>query len=599
MKIFSLNTRKIYDIETRSSGENNMPCPECSDDRKKKNAKPFSFNVSKGAGYCNHCESRFVEHKPYEKVEYIKPKFDSSFLDLRPEWEKHFLSKRAISATTLKKMKVSEKLVRMPQTQKEEQVVCYPYFRQDSCVNVKYRGSNKSFKLESGAELCWYNYDALYKHTEIIVVEGEIDCLSFIEEGFDNCISVPNGANIGKMEYFDNSIDDLDKITKFIICTDNDEKGILLKNELVRRLGFERCFLCNLKQYKDSNEYLLGEGRGSLKEVIDTAKVPLIEGVFFAEQFNAPLDHLFENGLQKGKTLGYEQLDSLITWETQRFAVVTGTPGSGKSEFVDFVSLILNLKYNWKVAIFSPENFPIINHIAKLSEKVVSKKFGKKYMSYEEYYTARDYINENFYWVNPSENTQLDTVLERFKYFVKAKGVKVVIIDPFNTIENEVKYNEQGKLLQKMVKFARANDVLFFLVAHPKKLEKSKDGVYPMPTMYDIAGSSDFWNMADYGISLRREVDIETKANLNCGKLSIQKVKFKHLGEQGIWDWDYNYISGRYSTINTKFDLRCWIEVEASEQLKEEEQSFPSATELIQGFESEVPKVLDINKIEF
>ncbi|RDF61982.1 hypothetical protein DV997_21150, partial [Acinetobacter baumannii] len=78
----------------------------------------------------------------------------------------------------------------------------------------------------------------------------------------------------------------------------------------------------------------------------------------------------------------------------------------------------------------------------------------------------------------------------------------------------------------------RDSDVLFFLVAHPKKLEKNKAEEYPMPTMYDIAGSSDFWNMADYGISLRRDVDFDTKANLNNGKLAVQKVKFKHLGTQ-------------------------------------------------------------------
>jgi twinkle protein len=591
VKIFSLNTKKIYDIDLRSSGENAMPCPECSQDRKKKNAKSFSFNAKTNVGYCNHCEGRFVEHKPFQKAEYIKPVFDNTFIDLRPEWIKNFLGKRSISETTLKKMRISEKVVKMPQSDKVESVVCYPYFRGESCVNIKYRGSNKSFKLESGAELCWYNYDALYNHKEIIIVEGEIDCLSFIEEGFNNCISVPNGANVGKMEYFDNSVQDLEKIEKFFICTDNDEKGIILKEELVRRIGFERCVLCNLKQYKDSNEYLLGEGRGSLVEVINTAKMPKIEGVNYVEEFYAELDHLFENGLQKGKTLGFNELDELITWESKRFCIVTGTPSSGKSEFVDFVTAILNLKYGWKVCYFSPENFPIKNHVAKISEKIVGQRFGKEFMSYENYYGSREYINDNFFWVDPSESSDLDSILNRFKYFIKSKGVKIVVLDPFNTIENEVKYNEQGKLLQKMVKFARANDVLFFLVAHPKKLEKNKEGEYPIPTMYDIAGSSDFWNMADYGISLRREVNPDTKANLNNGKMSIQKVKFKHLGVQGIWEWEYNFVNGRYISNGKNHDNRCWIEVEGEEQ--------HTQIDTISMFESKVPKSLDSNEIKF
>lgn len=595
MKIYSLNTKKIYDIDLRSSGENAMPCPECSQDRKKKNAKPFSFNAKTNVGYCNHCEGRFVEHKPFEKIDYIKPVFDNTFLDLRPEWIKNFLAKRSISERTLKKMRISEKLVWMPQSQKKESVVCYPYFRGDSAVNIKYRGSNKSFKLESGAELCWYNYDALYKHSEIIIVEGEIDCLSFIEEGFDNCISVPNGANIGKMEYFDNSFEDLKKINKFIICTDNDEKGILLRDDLVRRLGFENCVICNLKQYKDANEFLLGEGRDSLKGIISTAKTPKIEGIFSIDDFQVDLDLLFKNGLQKGKTIGYEFVDDFVSWETKRFAIVTGIPSSGKSEFVDFIVTMLNLRYQWKAAYFTPENFPVSNHVSKLIEKVIGKKFGEKHMSYEEYYTAKGYIGENFFWTNPSENSELDTILLRFKYFVKAKGVKIVVIDPFNTIENEVKYNEQGKLLQKMVKFARENDVLFFLVAHPKKLEKSKDGSYPIATMYDIAGSSDFWNMADYGISIRRDVDVENGSNMNQGKVSIQKVKFKHLGGQGIGLWKYNFVNGRYEDMGSNWDNKCWVFEDIEEQVH-------TPINNIEVFESKVsaaPKQLSIEEINF
>lgn len=119
MKIYSLNTKQIYEITLPKGGENAMPCPECSHSRKKQNAKSFSFNASINAGYCQHCEGRFVEHKPFEKTDYIKPIWDDSFVDLRHEWIKSFLAKRCISEKTLKKMKISEKSVWMPQTQKK------------------------------------------------------------------------------------------------------------------------------------------------------------------------------------------------------------------------------------------------------------------------------------------------------------------------------------------------------------------------------------------------------------------------------------------------------------------------------------------------
>ena len=556
MKITSITTKKVYDLELSKSGENQMPCPECSQDRKKKTQKCFSFNVAKGAGYCNHCEARFVEFKPYEKIEYVRPKWEN-FTDLSDDMAKKFEEKRRIGQTTLRKMRISTKKIWMPQTQTEENVICFPFFVGDDLVNVKYRGSNKSFKLESGAELIWYNYNALFNHKEIIITEGEIDCLSFIQEGFNNCISVPNGASIGKMEYFDSSIDVLDRIEKFYIAVDNDEKGILLRDELIRRLGADRCYVCTFKEYKDGNDYLIANGYGSLSEVLTNAKQPTIEGVYDVADFTDDLLALFNDGLKRGLITGFRPLDDLVSWETKRLAIWTGTPGSGKSEFIDEVNVRLNIAHGWKVAYWSPENFPMTYHYAKIYEKVIGRQFKKDKSSEDEYWLAWEYIKSNFFWINPESNTSLENIIAKFKLLVKTKGVKVCVLDPFNKIENEVEYSKQGKLLDQIINFARQYDVLFHLVAHPRKLTKDKDGTYPMPTLYDIAGSSDFWNKADYGIAIRREQDAETKAFVNEGYTSVQKVKFKHLGEQGVFEWKYNLVNGRYEEkfkIPSQFD---------------------------------------------
>ena len=70
--IISLSTRQIYEIEANKNGENQMPCPECSQNRRKKHIKCFSYNAEKEVGYCNHCETRFVKHNPHEEKQYIK-----------------------------------------------------------------------------------------------------------------------------------------------------------------------------------------------------------------------------------------------------------------------------------------------------------------------------------------------------------------------------------------------------------------------------------------------------------------------------------------------------------------------------------------------
>ena len=561
MKILSINTKKVYELEFSKSGENQMPCPECSEHRKKKHVKCFSYNVSSAVGYCNHCEARFVEYKPFEKVSYVRPKWEN-FTELSELIAKSFEDKRKIGQFAVNKMKVSSKRIFMPQSGKEEDVIAFPYFKNDELINVKYRGANKSFKLESGAELIWYNYDALLTNKEIIITEGEIDTLSFIQDGYENCISVPNGASVGKMDYFDSSIDLLMKVEKFYIAVDNDEKGILLRDELIRRLGAEKCFICSFKEFKDANEYLCHNGYNSLPECLKSAKQPRIEGVYETHDFLPDIQALFENGLVPGLTVGFESLDKLITWETKRLAIWSGTPSSGKSEFVDYVNIKMNLMYNYKVAYWSPENFPMQYHYAKLFEKIYGKKFKKENVPDEDFWQVYEYIKNNYFWVNPENDFSLENIIEKFKYLVRTKGVKICVLDPFNKIENDVEYSKQGKLLDKMIDFAKKYDVLFHLVAHPKKLQKDKDGTYPMPTMYDISGSSDFYAKCDYGIILKREQNVEDKAFLNEGIVSIQKVKYKHLGEQGVARWKYNFTNGRYEeqlTANFNYDNSNWV----------------------------------------
>ena len=50
---------------------------------------------------------------------------------------------------------------------------------------------------------------------------------------------------------------------------------------------------------------------------------------------------------------------------------------SGKSEFVDYIVTKLNIKHGWKAAFFTPENYPLKFHYAKLFEKMIGKKFSQ------------------------------------------------------------------------------------------------------------------------------------------------------------------------------------------------------------------------------
>lgn len=572
--IISLSTRQIYEIEATKNGENQMPCPECSQNRRKKHIKCFSYNIEKEVGYCNHCETRFVKHNPHEEKQYVKPSLEwQNFTKLSENAVKYFES-RKISQKTLLSMNIGEKKEYIPQLEKEANCIFFPYFRNGELINTKFRDARKNFKLISGAELIWFNFDCIQKcideKGELVIVEGEFDALSVIQSGHEFVVSVPNGANIGKMEYFDSSFDLLNKVETFIIAVDNDLKGIELKNELIRRLGFEKCKIANFKEFKDANEYLVSKDRESLLNELKNAKILKAQDVYEVADFENELDAYFENGLPQGKTIDIPELDEKIRWLTGHYATVTGSPTSGKSEFIDFICAKLNLLHQWKIGYYSPESAPLAVHFSKVFSKFSGFKFGKKYNHSEsDRYAVQDYINENYFWVNPVDDINLDDILAKFEYLVRAKGVKVFVIDPFNRIETDQDYLHDKllyikKTLKKIISFVKKNDCLLFLIAHPTKLQKTKEGKFPMASMYDISGSADFFNMTSYGIAVRREQHDKTLEFLSYGQVAISKAKFNEtMGSTGVWEFRYNINNGRYITDDknksVEFDNSNWI----------------------------------------
>ena len=431
MKIISLNTKQIYNIELPHSGENAMPCPDCSKNRKKTKAKSFSFNRDKKKGFCQHCQTSFIEYdSTFQKKEYKRPEWKNT-TNLTDGAVKYFES-RGIDQTTLRKMKIYSDKEFMPQTEKEEGVICFPYFLDETLINVKYRTKNKLFKLFKDGELIFYNINCLNKFDSVIITEGEIDCLSYIQAGYDNCISVPNGAGGKNMEYLDNYIDLFDKISTIYLSCDNDIKGYELRNELLRRLGQEKCKIITLDDCKDANEFIIKYGTPELKLRVENSKYLPIEGIIDVNDNYDDCHNLFINGMEKGKGIGVEEIDNIFTVEEGRVIVVTGIPGDGKSEMVDeFVTKLLIL-HGWKAGYYSPENYPFKYHFSKLSSKIIGKSFDAKFMSKAEFEASHKFINENFYFVYPENDVTLENIISKAIYLVKRFGIKQFIFDPWN-----------------------------------------------------------------------------------------------------------------------------------------------------------------------
>ena len=581
-----------YNIEIpygRTGGQVKTYCPQCRDRRTHKNDRSLSCDLSTGMFHCHYCgwsgcvadnnkdDWKFRNPQPMRnhRKEYAKPNKvgNSTLSDKLLAW----FECRGITEPTLSAMKITEGLEWMPQKNKEINTVQFNYYRNGELINTKFRTGDKCFKLVSGAELLPYNIDSIKGQTECIITEGEMDALSFIEAGFTSVVSVPNGAN-ANLSYLDDYIDDYfeDKETIYI-AVDTDSKGVELRDELMRRLGAERCRVLTYgDDCKDANEHLLKFGKASLIECLKSAPETKLEGVFSVSDFETSLDALFENGMQKGLVIGHENFDKYCSFETKRLCIVTGIPGSGKSEFIDEIAERLNMRYQWRFAYFSPENAPLAYHASKLIEKLTGKKFDKKHLNPGEYRQVKEHLEKDFFFISPASDFKLDTILDKAKSLVRRKGIKALVIDPYNRLESQATGRMSETLyisetLDKLTAFAQRYDLMIILMAHPTKLPKNKDGKIEAPTLYDISGSANFFNKADFGIVVHRDRDN------NIVEVHIQKVKFRHLGEPGLALFKYNINNGRYVPYNGGFaidwDNSNHLHEESKRQAEEMEES--------------------------
>lgn len=240
------------------------------------------------------------------------------------------------------------------------------------------------------------------------------------------------------------------------------------------------------------------------------------------------------------------RLDDYIKLAKGYFMVVTGYPSSGKSEVVDAILMNMALLYGWKTIFYSPENWPISTHVIKHIERYVGKEI--EHASKSEIETGIDFCNEHFTWI-ANDNPTIDEVLSLIESDRLPKQ-DVLVIDPWNGLNHDYTQERMShryleKTLSKISSFARRNNILVIIVAHPKNPQRTKEGIYLPPTLYEISDGAMWRNKCDYGVVVHRE-DLTS----NETTIYIQKIKQKWMGQCGVTTLEYHLESGRYKGDN-------------------------------------------------
>lgn len=437
--------------------------------------------------------------------------------------------------------------------------VAIPYFVNGVVVNHKYRrifkaDNDRNFEQDGGAQKCFWNQDVLtdesLKDEPLIVTEGEFDAFSAIQAGYIRTVSVPDGAPAqsqeeggAKYSYVDDALGLLRDVKEIVLCADGDGPGSALLNDLSHRLGRARCkWVKYPKGCKDLNDALREYGQKGVQETIRRADFIKVDGVYRMSELppippKTPHDP------------GIPGLEGHYKLRKGDLAVVTGIPSHGKTTLVNAMCCRLAELHGWRTVWASFEQEPQTDH-----RRALRTFFNRKLeveQSEEERDQADQWIDRYFSFVVPSEDddVSLEWAEERLVAAIIQHGADVAVIDPWNEMDhdrppNMTETEYTGFAIKRFKKIARKYQVHLIVVAHPAKMRKNEDGTYPVPSLYDISGSANWYNKPDVGLVVHRYQDHQLAR--------VAKSRYhEQIGKPGDVKLVFSMNTGRYDRYET------------------------------------------------
>jgi len=467
-----------------------------------------------------------------------------------------FLATRGISKQTADNAQLFSEEKYFARLGKTSDSIAFPYYKGGKLVAAKYRSiESKDFTQSGGGAQDFFNIDSIDPSKPIVIVEGEIDALTLIEAGVENVLSVPSGA---PMKVVDGKVDAsedrkfafvwsaheiLKNAPYVVIATDTDSAGQALAEELARRIGKDKCRVAKF-EYKDLNEAFLDKGADLVREIIAKAEPYPVAGLSQASKFEERLNDLWGRGTGKGSSTGYSNVDQIYTVAQGQLTIVTGYPSSGKSNFIDQLMVNLGQAHDWKFAVCSFENQPEV-HISRLMELKTGRRFfeGTHRMTEEDRTESFKWVNDHFIFLDSEtvEPSTIEHILERAAVAVARLGIRGLVIDPYNYIDNKSNTSETefiSSMLTRVQAFAKMYGVHVWFIAHPAKFTRSNMDL-PRPDGMSISGSMAWWAKADCGLTVHR-----TKTN--DVEIAVWKCRYRWVGTNGETKLGYNKVTGSY-----------------------------------------------------
>jgi twinkle protein len=446
---------------------------------------------------------------------------------------REWLAGRGITDDTMAAFKVGEQL------RDGKTFAVLPYLRDGELVNAKYRdiADKRGMRQEAGAEPCLFGWHLIDpKARSVSITEGEIDAMTLHQAGLP-ALSVNAGA--GNHQWIENDWERLERFSEIFICFDDDEAGQKGAQEVVQRLGVERCRLVKFGA-KDANQWLQdGAGgedfHGALKQAKYIDPQELVSIADFFDQVKALLYPAADAALLPRLLLGDKYRDE-FEFRPAELSVWTGINGHGKSLMLNQILLGL-MNQGERACVFSGEMLPVMQ-----AKRLAKQATGLGRPTPEYLDAVRDWVRERMWLFNVSGTATITRLIEVFRYAARRYGITHFVVDSLMMTDvpedGPGAFTAQKVAIQKLVGFAKEFKVHVHLVAHPRKGRDEKEA----PGKLDVAGSSKVTDGADNVFSVwsaRKEDDESVEDDKPDALLELHKQRNAASGVQHkkYWLW--------------------------------------------------------------
>lgn len=422
------------------------------------------------------------------------------------------------------------------------------YDNMGKMVAYKLRDDDKNMsvvgKLDKGMLFGKHLYNPTPK-LFITITEGEIDALSVAEiQGKQfPVVSIPNGAQ-GAAAAIKNNLSWLSGFKYVVLCFDMDDAGRKAVEECAPLFEVGKVRVVKLP-LKDANEMLVAGKGVEFKNALWNATTYRPDSIL-------TMDEILDKGLKRpeqGLSWPWQCMtDATYGIRNNEMYMIGAGSGIGKSQFLIETSLHLVQTHNIKVGMIYLEQTPH-QTLLKLAGLMLNKRLHVPSADWDEdlIREALATVKDNIFIYNHFGAADIDTVLGKIRYFVKALGCQVILLDHITALAALMQDERKGldEAMAKLGGLVHELDCTFFLVSHlakPMGGESYEEGRRVAPSSFRGSQSLQYW--ASYMLGLERN-KLSDGEDRNVMTVRVLKDRFSGESDGLTFKLRYDKMTGR------------------------------------------------------